>query len=52
MIQPEDSGISDESSEHQEGNQGGRVEENAQLAGREENELEEQTTSELVSDTN
>ena len=51
LNRPGDSAISDESSEHQEGNQGGRVEENAQLAGREENGLEEQTSLELVSDT-
>jgi ionotropic glutamate receptor len=48
---PEDCVTSEESSEYQEGNQGDRVEENAQLAGREENGLEEQTSSELVSDT-
>uniref|UniRef100_A0ACD5XW14 Uncharacterized protein n=1 Tax=Avena sativa TaxID=4498 RepID=A0ACD5XW14_AVESA len=49
LNRPEDTGISDESSEHQEGNQGERVEENAQLAGREEDGLEEKT-SELASD--
>ena len=51
LNRPEDSGTSDESSEHHEGNQGGRVEENAQLAGREENGVEEQTSLELLSDT-
>jgi ionotropic glutamate receptor len=51
LNRPEDSGTGDESSEYQEGNQGGRTEENAQLPGRVENGLEEQTSLELVSDT-
>ncbi|XP_047046501.1 glutamate receptor 2.8-like [Lolium rigidum] len=50
LNRPEDTGLSDESSDHQEGNQGGRVEENAQLAGREENGVEELTSLEMVSD--
>ncbi|KAK1631000.1 hypothetical protein QYE76_005315 [Lolium multiflorum] len=48
LNRPEDSGTGDESSEYQEGNQGGRTEENAQLPGRVENGLEEQTSLELV----
>jgi ionotropic glutamate receptor len=51
LNRPEDSGTGDESSEYQEGNRGGRTEENAQLPGRVENGLEEQTSLELVSDT-
>ncbi|PNT64642.1 hypothetical protein BRADI_4g30810v3 [Brachypodium distachyon] len=50
--QPEESGTDKEHTELQEGNQGARVEQNAQQAGRQENVLEEQSSLERVSDTN
>uniref|UniRef100_M8AUB0 Glutamate receptor n=1 Tax=Aegilops tauschii TaxID=37682 RepID=M8AUB0_AEGTA len=47
---PEESGINEENSEAQEGNQGGD-EQNTQQAGQEESGLEEQTSLEVVSET-
>ena len=47
---PEESGMNEENSEAQEGNQGGD-EQNTQQAGQEESGLEEQTSLEVVSET-